>query len=488
MEKVRVRFAPSPTGNLHVGSARTAIFNWLFARRTGGTFILRIEDTDTQRNRPEYTQSIMDGMRWLGMDWDEGPGAGGVHGPYFQSERLPLYRQAQEKLLREGKAYRCFCSPERLEEVRQRQLQAKENPRYDRRCLGLSPEEVQARLDRGEKAAIRIRVDETEPVEWHDRSKGLITIGADMLDDLVVVKSDGFPTYNFAVVVDDVGMQVTHVIRGEDHVSNTPKQILIYRALGAPLPEFAHIPMILGTDRSKLSKRHGATSVVDYERQGFLPEAFFNFMALLGWSPGDDRELFSVDQLKSEFSLERVVGHGAIFDLEKLKWMNLQYIKALSPEELFRRSEPFLKTVEGYPGPYTPAELVELVGLFRERMEVLTQIAHHTAYFFQDPSVYDEKGLKTALKTPDLENVLAELTAALGDLDPFTHDTIEPVIRAMAERRGFGAGKIIHPTRLGLSGRTEGPGLFELMHVLGREACVRRLRAFAERRPWVALG
>ena len=488
MDKVRVRFAPSPTGNLHVGSARTAIFNWLFARRTGGTFILRIEDTDALRNRPEYTQSIMDGMRWLGMDWDEGPGAGGACGPYFQSERLPLYQQALEKLLREGKAYRCFCSPERLEEVRQRQLQAKENPRYDRRCLGLSPEEVQARLERGEKAAIRIRVDETEPVEWDDRSKGHITIGADMLDDLVVAKSDGFPTYNFAVVVDDVGMQVTHVIRGEDHVSNTPKQILIYRALGAPLPVFAHIPMILGTDRSKLSKRHGATSVVDYERQGFLPEAFFNFMALLGWSPGDDREIFSIEQLKAEFSLERVVGHGAIFDLEKLKWMNLQYIKALSPEELFRRSEPFLKDVEGYPGAYSRAELVELVGLFRERMELLTQIAHHVAYFFREPAVYDEKGLKTALKTPDLDGVLAELTAALGDLAPFTHDTIEPVIRAMAERRGFGAGKIIHPVRLALSGRTEGPGLFEMMHVLGREACVRRLRTFAGRRPWTVLG
>lgn len=485
---VRVRFAPSPTGNLHVGSARTAIFNWLFARHHGGTFVLRIEDTDQERNRPEYTRSILDGMRWLGLDWDEGPEAGGDHGPYFQSERLPLYREALARLRREGRAYPCFCSPERLETVRQEQLAAKANPRYDGTCRSLSAAEAQARIDAGERYALRIRIEHDEPVTWEDRGKGTITFAPEMLDDLVIAKSDGFPTYNFAVVVDDVGMAITHVIRGEDHISNTPKQILIYRALGAALPEFAHIPMILGADRSKMSKRHGATSVVEYEKAGFLTEAFFNFMTLLGWSPPDDsREIYSQRELVDLFTLERVVAHGAIFDAEKLKWMNLQYIKALSPEDLYRRSVPFLEAIPGFPGPYGPAALRELAGLFRERMNTLAEITRHAEYFFQEPEAYDEKGLKNALKTPDLPAVVEALAARLAAVDPFVHDPIEAAVRAVAEGRGIGAGKVIHPARLALSGRTEGPGLFELMAVLGRECCVARLRAFLDRRPWESI-
>ncbi len=485
---VRVRFAPSPTGNLHVGSARTAIFNWLFARHHGGTFVLRIEDTDQERNRPEYTRSILDGMRWLGLDWDEGPEAGVDHGPYFQSERLPLYREALARLRREGRAYPCFCSPERLETVRQEQLAAKANPRYDGTCRSLSAAEAQARIDAGERYALRIRIEHDEPVTWEDRGKGTITFAPEMLDDLVIAKSDGFPTYNFAVVVDDVGMAITHVIRGEDHISNTPKQILIYRALGAALPEFAHIPMILGADRSKMSKRHGATSVVEYEKAGFLAEAFFNFMTLLGWSPPDDsREIYSQRELVDLFTLERVVAHGAIFDAEKLKWMNLQYIKALSPDDLYRRSVPFLEAIPGFPGPYGPAALRELAGLFRERMNTLAEITRHAEYFFQEPEAYDEKGLKNALKTPDLPAVVEALAARLAAVDPFVHDPIEAAVRAVAEGRGIGAGKVIHPARLALSGRTEGPGLFELMAVLGRECCVARLRAFLDRRPWESI-
>ncbi|NLI46504.1 MAG: glutamate--tRNA ligase [Acidobacteria bacterium] len=485
---VRVRFAPSPTGNLHVGSARTAIFNWLFARHHGGTFVLRIEDTDQERNRPEYTRSILDGMRWLGLDWDEGPEAGGDHGPYFQSERLPLYREALARLRREGRAYPCFCSPERLEAVRQEQLAAKANPRYDGTCRSLSAAEAQARIDAGERYALRIRIEHDEPVTWEDRGKGTITFAPEMLDDLVIAKSDGFPTYNFAVVVDDVGMAITHVIRGEDHISNTPKQILIYRALGAPLPEFAHIPMILGADRSKMSKRHGATSVVEYEKAGFLAEAFFNFMTLLGWSPPDDsREIYSQQELVRLFTLDRVVAHGAIFDAEKLKWMNLQYIKALPPDDLYRRSMPFLEAIPGFPGPYGPAALRELVGLFRERMNTLAEITRHAEYFFQEPEAYDEKGLKNALKTPDLPAVGDALAARLATVEPFTHDPIEAAVRAVAEGRGIGAGKVIHPARLALSGRTEGPGLFELMAVLGRDRCVARLRAFLDRRPWESI-
>jgi nondiscriminating glutamyl-tRNA synthetase len=481
---VRVRFAPSPTGNLHVGSARTAIFNWLFARHHGGTFILRIEDTDRERSKDEFTRSILEGMRWLGMDWDEGPEAGGEYGPYFQGQRRHLYDEAAERMLASGHAYRCFCTPERLNDMRAEQEKAGVQTRYDGLCRGVSPEESSRRAGAGERFSVRLRMDETRPIEWTDLCKGPISIGAELLDDLVLVKSDGFPTYNFGVVVDDTGMRVTHVIRGEDHISNTPKQILIYRALGLAPPHFGHIPMILGPDRSKLSKRHGATNVVDYEAQGFLPEAFFNFLTLLGWSPESDQELFSRDGLVAAFTLERVVSHAAIFDPEKLKWMNLQYIKQLPPDDLFRRCEPFLRNLPGYPGGFDPAQLEELVGLFRERMNVLTEIADKTAYFFQAPAAYDEKGLKTALKTPDLPAVMTALADALAALEPFDHDGIERVIRSLAESRGMGAGKVIHPARLALSGRTEGPGLFEMILVLGRDRCAKRLRTFVERKPW----
>ncbi len=484
MSDIRVRFAPSPTGNLHVGSARTAIFNWLFARANGGAFILRIEDTDTTRSKDEYTRSILDGLRWLGMDWDEGPEAGGDLGPYFQAQRLHLYSEAAEKLVAEGKAYRCFCSTERLDALRNQQQAAGLQTRYDALCRGVSPEEARRRKEHGEKYVIRLKIDTNQIVEWDDLCKGRILITTELLDDLVLVKSGGFPMYNFAVVVDDTGMKISHVIRGEDHISNTPKQILTYRALGFPQPAFGHIPMILGTDRSKLSKRHGVTNVIDYEKAGFLPEAFFNFLTLLGWSPPDEQEIHTRGELVSLFSLDRVVSHAAIFDIEKLKWMNLQYIKALPAEELFARCEPFLRSMDGYPGQYTPEELLELVGLFRERMNVLTEITDRASYFFKDPDSYDEKGLKNALKTPDLEAVMNELATDLEQLSAFTHDAVDGVVRRLAERRCVGAGKVIHPARLSVSGRSDGPGLFEMMNVLGRERCVRRIKKFLEKRLW----
>jgi len=479
MSEVRVRFAPSPTGNLHVGSARTAVFNWLFARHHKGGFILRIEDTDKQRSKPEFTEAIFEGMRWLGMDWDEGPEAGGELGPYFQSKRLHLYHDALEQLVDAGKVYHCFCTPERLQALREAQMKAKQNPGYDGRCRNLSPNEIRKRIEEDEKFVLRIRVDENESVEWYDLCKENVSVGPEMLDDIVVAKSDGFPTYNFAVVVDDWQMKISHVIRGEDHLSNTPKQILVYRALGLDPPNFAHIPMILGSDRSKMSKRHGAVNVIEYEKSGFLSDAFFNFMALLGWSPSDDQEIFSREELVSLFSLDRVASHGAIFDGDKLKWMNGMYIRTLAPEELLHRCEPFLEKNVGYPGGYGREDLTELMTLFRERLEVLSEITDSTAYFFQEPEVYDEKGIKRARKTPDLTEVMNELADKLEKLDPFTLEGIENLIREMAEQREIGAGKIIHPTRLAVSGRSGGPGLFEMMKLLGRGTCVSRLRKFS---------
>lgn len=484
MTDIRVRFAPSPTGNLHVGSARTAIFNWLFARRHGGKFILRIEDTDRERSKDEYTRSILEGMRWLGMDWDEGPEAGGDRGPYFQAQRLPFYREALDKLLAEGKAYRCFCTAERLDRMREAQVAAGQNTRYDRACLAIPPEEAKRRADAGEPFMVRVRIDADAPIEWDDLCKGPIAISPELLDDLVAAKSDGYPTYNFAVVIDDAGMGITHVVRGEDHIPNTPKQIMIYKALGIEPPRFGHIPMILGTDRSKLSKRHGATSVVDYEAQGFLAEAFFNFLTLLGWAPPDDQEILPREKMVELFDLGRVVSHGAVFDVEKLKWMNLQYIKMLDNETLYRRCEPFLARVPGWPGDYPRETRVEMAGLFRERMNVLTDIERLTPYFFTDPDSYDEKGILTSRKTPDVAGVLAELAGAFEKLPSFEVHPLEDVVRELAARRGFGAGKVIHPTRLAVSGRSEGPGLFEMLEVLGKDRCVRRIRAFVERRPW----
>ncbi|MEW6368354.1 MAG: glutamate--tRNA ligase [Acidobacteriota bacterium] len=484
MSEVRVRFAPSPTGHLHVGSARTAIFNWLFARHHGGAFILRIEDTDRTRSSDEYTRSILDGMRWLGMDWDEGPEIGGGFGPYFQAQRLHLYREAAEGLVRERKAYRCFCTPERLDALREQQQAANLQTRYDGLCREISAEDAGLRVERGEKCVIRMKVSTGEVIEWNDLCKGTISITTELLDDMVLLKSDGFPMYNFAVVVDDAGMKITHVIRGEDHISNTPKQILTYRALGFEPPFFGHIPMILGTDRSKLSKRHGATNVIEYEKAGFLPDAFFNFLALLGWSPPDERELLKREEIVQLFSLGRVAAHGAIFDIEKLKWMNLQYIKTVTGEGLLSRCEPFLQRIPGYPGEYERRELLEMASLFRERMSTLPEITHLAWYFFNEPDSYDEKGLKNALKTPNLDAVMAELAGELEMLDTFSHERIEKAIRTVAERRGMGAGKVIHPARLAVSGRSEGPGLFEMIQVLGRERCLRRIRAFVERRPW----
>jgi glutamyl-tRNA synthetase len=476
---VRVRFAPSPTGHLHVGGARTALFNWLFARHLNGTMILRIEDTDAERSRDEYTEAILAGLTWLGLDWDEGPGREPPDCPAFQSRRLPKYQQAIEKLLAEGKAYHCFCSPETLASMRAAQAEAKDHQRYDGRCRALSRDEVERRIAAHEPFVLRLRMNEGHEVAWDDLTKGPLRFSSDLLDDLVIVKSDGFPTYNLAVVVDDVDMRITHVIRGEDHISNTPKQIMIYHALGAPVPTFAHIPMILGADRSRLSKRHGATSVVDYKGMGILPAAMRNYLALLGWSPEGGGELFSREDLIRLFSLERVSSHGAVFDLDKLRWMNQEYLKTLAGADLLAEARPWLERVPGFPGEYGEEALIAMVGLFRERMKSLTELPEHVAWFFADPPEFDAKGLEKGMKTPGAADIVRELAGLTGEIRPFAAAQLEPAIRALAERRGRKAGEVIHLARLALTGRTATPGLFELMELLGSEACHRRLHAFA---------
>jgi len=478
-EPVRVRFAPSPTGNLHVGGARTPLFNWLFARHNGGVFVLRIEDTDLERSQEVYTKAILDGLRWLGLDWDEGPDVGGPHGPYFQTQRGQLYRQSVDRLLAEGKLYHCFCSPEALEEMRKDQAARKVSIKYDGRCRSLSKPEVERRIAVGERHVLRLSVADGVSVGWQDITKGPLTFTSDLLDDLVVVKSDGMPTYNFAVVVDDSAMKITHVIRGEDHISNTPKQMLIYKALGAKIPFFAHIPMILGKDRARLSKRHGATSVIEYEKMGFDPEAFRNYLALLGWSPDDhQQEILSREDLFKKFSLDRVSSHGAIFDLEKLTWINAEYIKRFSPAVLRERFRPWLSRIPGFPGNFGDEALGKLATLYRERVKTYNELSEQAEWFFNPPKEYDRKGLEKAGKIPGARELLDRLLTQLQSCEDFTEAPLEALIRKFAEQEGRKFGEVVQVCRLGISGRTATPGLFEVMALFGKQQCIARLESF----------
>lgn len=440
--------------------------------------MLRIEDTDAERSKEVYTQAILDGLKWLGLDWDEGPVVNGNHGPYFQTQRMEIYREKINELLQQGKLYHCFCSPEALTAMREEQAAKKLALRYDGRCRSLPPETVQQRLAAGEKAVLRLRVADGITVSWTDITKGPLSFSSELLDDLVVVKSDGFPTYNFAVVVDDVSMQITHVIRGEDHISNTPKQILIYQALQAKLPLFAHIPMILGADRSRLSKRHGATSVIEYKDLGFEPDAFRNYLAQLGWSSDSGKEILSRQDMFDQFSLDRVSSHGAIFDMEKLRWMNAEYIKVMPAAQLLERVKPWLEKVPGFPGDYTVAELEKMVSLFRERIRTFDELTDKVAWFFNAPTSWDEKGLEKARKTVDFIALTENFAGKLAGVEDFTEAPLEALIRGFAESAGRKAGELIHLCRLAMTGQTISPGLFETMAVLGKARCRQRLQNF----------
>ena len=476
----RVRFAPSPTGYLHVGGARTALFNWLYARRHGGTFVLRIEDTDVERSSADMVTGILDGLRWLGLDWDEGPEAGGPHGPYFQSARLDRYRQAAARLVADDCAYYCYCSPERLRHERELAERHGQAWQYDRACLALPPERV-AELERaGTPRAIRFKVPSAHTA-FEDTVHGRIEFDPRSIEDFVVLRSDQHPTYHLSVVVDDLDMGITHVIRGDDHISNTPKHILLFEAFGASSPVFAHVPLILGADKKRLSKRHGAASVDEYRRQGYLPGAMVNFLALLGWSPGDDRELMSVTELVESFSLEGISGGNAVFNTEKLDWMNGQYIARLPVEELTALVEPLLINA-GLP-PDAAADpqagsgdpwLRRLVDLLRPRAKRLTDFADLALPFLGDVE-YEPEAVDKHLSAPGLGDHVAALAAALRSLDPFDEARVEAAVRETATERGIKAGMLIHATRVAVTGRTASPGLFEVLVLLGRARSVDRL-------------
>jgi glutamyl-tRNA synthetase len=474
---VRVRFAPSPTGYLHVGGLRTALYNYLFARKHGGAFLLRIEDTDRTRYVEGAVDNLIRTLGWAGLKFDEGPGVGGDTGPYVQSERLTLYKQYAEQLIASGHAYYAFDTAEELEAMKAEQERLKQTPRYDRRALRLSPEDVKAKLASGIPYVIRLRVPDGKTVVIDDVVRGKVEFESAMIDDQVLLKSDGYPTYHLANVVDDHLMSVTHTIRGEEWLSSTPKHVLLYQAFGWDLPVFAHLPLLLNPDRSKLSKRQGDVAVEDYMRKGYLPEALLNFIAFLGWNPGDDREIFSLDELIQEFSLERVGKSGAVFNLEKLDSVNKHYIKTVPTARLLGDVRARLEA-HGIAAP-TDAYLGGVFGLMRERVTTLEDFATGCMYLFADPETFDEEAAKKNWK-PETAGWLSELLTALPGADGFTAAALEVVVKERATTLGVGAGKLIHPLRLAVSGTSKGPGLFEMMELLGRDACVRRIgRAIA---------
>jgi glutamyl-tRNA synthetase len=474
---VRVRMAPSPTGFFHVGSARTALFNYLFARHNNGTFVLRIEDTDTTRNDPTYEQVIYDAMAWLGLNADEGPKQGGEYGPYRQSERFDIYRQYAQQLIESGRAYFAYETADELAAMKAEQAAQKLPPRYNGAHRNLTAEQRAAFEAEGRKPVVRLRIPEGETA-WKDLVYGDTKWRNTEIDDFVIMKSDTTATYNFACAIDDGLMKITHVIRGEDGLSNTPRQILIYQALGLPVPHFAHLPFLLGSDRKKLSKRHGAVNLMEFGEQDILPDAMFNYLAFLGWNPkgGETQEFFTREELINIFKLENVNKAAAIFDTDKLQFMNVQYLKNMPIPQFLELAKPYLQDVwsDIEAQPEYAARAIELG---RERIRKLEDIAEGVKYFFSDDYSVDPKGLEKH-GTPEAKALLGELHARFSALPEWNHDAIESAIRTLAEEKELKPAAFIHPSRVAVSGKTVGPSLFELHEALGRERVLSRIEKF----------
>jgi glutamyl-tRNA synthetase len=462
MSELRVRFAPSPTGYLHVGGARTALFNFLLARKQGGTFILRIEDTDVERSTKESVDAILEGMKWLGLEWDEGP--------FYQSDCFPLYKEYVQKLVDAGKAYKCYCSAEELDAKRNLAMQEGRKPKYDGTCR-----ELAAQPD-GRPYVIRFRAPQGGATSFDDLIKGTITFPNDELDDLIIQRTDGTPTYNFCVVIDDATMRITTVIRGDDHVNNTPRQVQLYEALGFPVPQFAHVPMILGADKARLSKRHGATSVIAYRDMGYLPEALINYLVRLGWSNGDD-EIFSLDEMIQKFDIGNVGRSASVFNTEKLNWLNAHYIKNGDPERLADLLLPHLsaREVTTLGGP----DLMAVVKTLQERAQTLVEMAERAVFYYNAPAGYDE----AALAKFDKEQLLAVFTAVAEKLVSaagYDVAAIDALFKEVCSENGWKMGQVGQPVRIALSGGTQAPGIGEIVVTLGVEETTRRIQRARE--------
>jgi glutamyl-tRNA synthetase len=466
--------APSPSGFLHVGTARTTIYNWLFARHHQGKFILRIEDTDVSRSSQEMIDAILEGIKWLGLSWDEGP--------YYQSQRTELYQKYAQRLLENGKAYFCFCAPQMLEEKRKQAMACKIDWKYDRTCRNLSEQEKQEKIRSGAPRAIRLLVPEGETV-FSDIVYGNLKKENKELDDLIILRSDGTPTYNFACVVDDIEMKISHVIRGNDHIANTFKQMLIYQALDIAPPLFAHIPLILGKDRAKMSKRHGATSIMEYKEEGFLHEALVNYITLLGWSPKEDKEILSIEQLIELFTLEGVNPSNPIFDMEKLLWMNGEYIKSCDENKLLELVIPFLekeKLIEKDILQTKKQRLLKFVNLFRERCRTLKEFAQKGKYFFGFDYQYEEEPANKLFSSLQAGESLSALARKLSVLDSFEKEKTEDVLRKLSDEMKIKPASLIHLLRLAVSGVSGGPPLFDILELLGKEEVIKRIEKAVE--------
>ena len=480
---IRVRYAPSPTGSLHVGGVRTALFNWLFARKNGGTFVLRIEDTDLERSTEESVGQLKRSLRWIGLDWDEGPEVGGPHPPYRQAERFDLYRQAARRLLDSGAAYRDFATPEELAALRDKARAERRQPIYKGEGYrDMDPEAARKRAEAGEPFTIRFKTPGEGQTVVEDEIRGPVTFENSNLEDFVLMKSTDTPTYNFAAAVDDAEMKISHVIRGDDHLSNTPRQILIYKALGYPLPAFAHVPQVLGPDKKKLSKRHGAASVEDFAERGYLPEALFNYLALLGAGYAADEEIFAPDELAERFRLDRVSGNPAVFDEKKLTAINAVYLRRQTPEELAMVAAPMLAEVGAATAEELKADmprLVEIMDLLKDRLNLTAEIPAMAGYFYGDELDYDAAEFEKQFGKPFVRENFPELVERLKALPEWTEAAIEEAVRGLAAEKEKGARHLIHPLRYAATGRTVSAGLFETMHLLGRERSLRRMEKAA---------
>ncbi len=473
---VRVRFAPSPTGLPHVGNIRTALFNWLFARHHAGKVILRIEDTDRERFEPEALEAIMFGLRWLGLDWDEGPEVGGPFGPYFQSERLDIYHKFARELVKKGKAYYCNCSTERLDRVRNELREKRLPPMYDRLCreLGIDSDPTDP------NTVVRLKVPLWGKTSLCDELRGEISFDNSTFDDIVLIKSDSFPTYHFAVVCDDHLMEISHIFRGEEWIPSAGKHVILFNAFGWEIPKMIHLAMILGPDRAKLSKRHGATAITEFVKAGIMPQAMLNFLTLLGWSPKDDTEIFDVEEIIKRFDLNGINTSPSVFDFEKLNWMNSEYIRKLIPSELTKRLKPYyiewgwLKDDDEISEEY----LNRVSKIMQERLRKFTDMKSLGRFFFMEPEEYDPKGVKKNFK-PIVADRIVEVAQRFENLEKWDEESIENIVREYAKQLCLGAGKIIHPIRLASSGLRMGPSLFEMLIILGKDKVVKRLRKAA---------
>lgn len=474
----RVRFAPSPTGPFHIGGARSALFNWLLARQLGGQFVLRIEDTDLERSTRESEENIMAALRWLGITWDEGVDVGGPYGPYRQTERLSIYQKYTDQLLAQGQAYRCYCTEEELEAERQQQMATGQNPHYSGRCRNLANTEQESFISEGRKPAVRFKVPENKEIVFKDMVRGLVHFDSNGIGDYVIVKSDGIPVYNYGVVLDDALMEISHVIRAEEHLSNTPRQILLYEALQFPVPVFGHISLILGTDRTKMSKRHGATSVDQYRELGYMPEALVNFLALLGWSPASEQEIFTVDELIEQFSMDRVAKNPAVFDIDKLNYINAQYLKQISTERLLDIVLPHLQSAGYVMESITLKDrqwLAGAVAAVRNHLSYASQITDHIDVFFNDQYEFESDEARQVLLDADIPAVFKAFCSKLDALEVLDSHSVQVVLKSITKELKLGGKKVFMPVRIALTGKMHGPELIDLIPLLGKERTLARI-------------